>query len=207
MEPFLSIALLVVVGARAYPATRGRRLDEPKLIRIEWLFLALTLGMNAWPYPPWAVAEFSLSRLLLHIPGPIVAAWFTHRPAEMAICPSGVTAGLLDATQLRVTVGHSFVSPLSADLRVTVVRRRCSRREHRPVDRECWRVSGHRAGLPSSDQARHPGRRDCHGSDRPWRRPQSGAVTRKIKKAASRIREAALEPVGDTGIEPVTSSV
>ncbi len=32
-------------------------------------------------------------------------------------------------------------------------------------------------------------------------------VTQKIKKAASRIREAALEPVGDTGIEPVTSSV
>ncbi|AQZ67585.1 unnamed protein product [[Actinomadura] parvosata subsp. kistnae] len=73
VEPFLSIALLVVVGARAYLATRGRPLDDRKLIRIERLFLALTLGMNAWPYLPWVAEPFSLSRLVLHILGPIVA--------------------------------------------------------------------------------------------------------------------------------------
>lgn len=76
VEPFMSIALLVVVGARAYLGTRGQPLNNPKLIRIEWLFLGLTLGMNAWPYLPWGLSEgetFSFSRLVLHVLGPIVA--------------------------------------------------------------------------------------------------------------------------------------
>lgn len=76
VEPFLSLALLVVVGARAYLGTRGQPLTNQTLVRIEWLFLALTLGMNAWPYLPWGLpdgTEFSLSRLVLHILGPIVA--------------------------------------------------------------------------------------------------------------------------------------
>ncbi|MEV4575421.1 hypothetical protein AB0K16_19425 [Nonomuraea jabiensis] len=73
VEPFLSLALLVVVGARAYVGTRGQPLDDPKLVRIEWLFLALTLAMNAWPYLPLVAADFSLSRLVLHVLGPIVA--------------------------------------------------------------------------------------------------------------------------------------
>ncbi|MEO3806616.1 hypothetical protein [Nonomuraea sp. B1E8] len=73
VEPFLSLALLVVVGARAYLGTRGQPLDDPKLVRIEWLFLALTLAMNAWPYLPLVAADFSLSRLVLHVLGPIVA--------------------------------------------------------------------------------------------------------------------------------------
>ncbi|HUR06153.1 MAG TPA: hypothetical protein VM347_26640 [Nonomuraea sp.] len=73
VEPFMSIALLVVVGARAYLTTHGRPLDDRKLIHIEWLFLGQTLGMNAWPYLPWSVDDFSLSRLVLHILGPIVA--------------------------------------------------------------------------------------------------------------------------------------
>ncbi|MBB6556987.1 hypothetical protein [Nonomuraea rubra] len=73
VEPFLSLALLVVVGARAYLGTRGQPLDDPKLVRIEWLFLALTLAMNAWPYLPFVAADFSLSRLVLHVLGPIVA--------------------------------------------------------------------------------------------------------------------------------------
>ncbi|MFI9552077.1 hypothetical protein [Nonomuraea endophytica] len=76
VEPFLSLALLVVVGARAYLGTRGQPLNDRKLIRIEWLFLGLTLGMNAWPYLPWGLPDgtsFSFSRLVLHILGPIVA--------------------------------------------------------------------------------------------------------------------------------------
>ncbi|MGW2213598.1 hypothetical protein ACWCSD_01310 [Nonomuraea sp. NPDC001684] len=73
VEPFLSLALLVVVGARAYLGTRGQPLDDPNLVRIEWLFLGLTLSMNAWPYLPFVADDFSLSRLVLHVLGPIVA--------------------------------------------------------------------------------------------------------------------------------------
>lgn len=73
VEPFMSLALLVVVGARAYLATQGAPITSRSLVRIEWLFLALTLGMNAWPYLPGVAETFSLSRLVLHILGPIVA--------------------------------------------------------------------------------------------------------------------------------------
>ncbi|MEU8201522.1 hypothetical protein [Streptosporangium sp. NPDC049046] len=73
VEPFMSLALLVVVGARAYLGTHGQPIHSPTLVRIEWLFLALTLGMNAWPYLPGVAETFSVSRLVLHILGPIVA--------------------------------------------------------------------------------------------------------------------------------------
>ncbi|MFB9882979.1 hypothetical protein ACFFMN_34110 [Planobispora siamensis] len=73
VEPFMSLALLVVVGARAYLSTLGQPIESRTLVRIEWLFLGLTLGMNAWPYLPFVVDTFSLSRLVLHILGPIVA--------------------------------------------------------------------------------------------------------------------------------------
>ncbi|MET9064241.1 hypothetical protein [Streptosporangium sandarakinum] len=76
VEPFVSLALLVVVGARAYLATRGRPLDDPKLVRIEWLFLLMSLGMNAWPYLPWSLADgetFSIADLVMHLIGPVVA--------------------------------------------------------------------------------------------------------------------------------------
>lgn len=76
VEPFMSLALLVVVGARAYLSTLGQPIKSDALVRIEWLFLGLTLGMNAWPHLPWALPdgkEFSLSSLVLHVLGPIVA--------------------------------------------------------------------------------------------------------------------------------------
>ncbi|NUW33837.1 conjugal transfer protein TraI [Nonomuraea sp. SMC257] len=73
VEPFMSLALLVVVSARAYLGARGAPLSDRRLIRIEWLFLGLTLGMNAWPYLPGVAETFSLSRLVLHLLGPIVA--------------------------------------------------------------------------------------------------------------------------------------
>lgn len=73
VEPFMSIALLVVVGARAYMGTQGQPIESRTLVRIEWLFLGLTLGMNAFPYLPGVAAEFSFPRLVLHILGPIIA--------------------------------------------------------------------------------------------------------------------------------------
>ncbi|GAA0950640.1 hypothetical protein [Nonomuraea longicatena] len=73
VEPFLSLALLVVVGARAFLGVRGRPLNDRTLVRIEWLFLGLTLGMNAWPYLPFIASDFTVSRLVLHILGPVVA--------------------------------------------------------------------------------------------------------------------------------------
>jgi hypothetical protein len=73
VEPFLSLGLLVVVAARALLATRGRPLDDPTLRRIERLFLALTLGMNAWPHLPAIAHPFTVSGLVLHTLGPIVA--------------------------------------------------------------------------------------------------------------------------------------
>ncbi|MGJ6963604.1 hypothetical protein ACSDR0_17000 [Streptosporangium sp. G11] len=73
VEPFLSMALLVVVGARAYMGTRGQPIESRTLTRIEWLFLGLTLGMNAWRHLPGVAADFSLSALVLHILGPVVA--------------------------------------------------------------------------------------------------------------------------------------
>ncbi len=73
VEPFMSLALLVVVGAKAYLGTRGQPIQSKTLTRIELLFLALTLGMNAWRHLPFVADEFSLSALVLHVLGPIVA--------------------------------------------------------------------------------------------------------------------------------------
>ncbi|MBB4917414.1 conjugal transfer protein TraI [Streptosporangium saharense] len=73
VEPFMSMALLVVVGARAYLGTRGTMLNHPTVIRIEWLFLGLTATMNAWPYLPGIAETFSMAALVLHLLGPVVA--------------------------------------------------------------------------------------------------------------------------------------
>ncbi|NAS27464.1 conjugal transfer protein TraI [Herbidospora sp. NEAU-GS84] len=73
VEPFLSIALLVVVGAKAYMAAQGQPLRSRVLVRIEVLFLGLTLGMNAFPYLPAVATKFDFPQLVLHLLGPIVA--------------------------------------------------------------------------------------------------------------------------------------
>lgn len=98
VEPFLSLGLLVVVGARAYMGTRGQPVQSKTLTRIEWLFLALTLGMNAWPHLPWVADQFSFSRLVLHLLGPVVAvAIVTALPIILAafasLDHSGPTGG------------------------------------------------------------------------------------------------------------------
>ncbi|WP_131732714.1 conjugal transfer protein TraI [Actinomadura formosensis] len=99
VEPFMSLALLTVVGAKAYLGTRGQPIKSEKLDRIEYGFLGLTLTMNAWPYLPGVADTFELSRLVLHILGPIVAvavvtalpiileafARLDHRPAGAGV--------------------------------------------------------------------------------------------------------------------------
>lgn len=74
VEPFLSLALLTIVGARAYLAVRGRPLDHPGIERTEWVFLAATLFMNVWPYLPWTVqGPWRVAPMVVHLLGPIVA--------------------------------------------------------------------------------------------------------------------------------------
>jgi hypothetical protein len=73
VEPFMSLALLVIVVSRTYMATLGQPIESRTLVRIEWLFLGLTLGMNAFPYLPGVADEFRFPRLVFHVLGPIVA--------------------------------------------------------------------------------------------------------------------------------------
>jgi len=73
VEPFMSLALLTVVGAKAYLGTRGQPVKSDTLTRVEALFLALTLGMNAWPHLPGIADRFKVSGLVLHLLGPVVA--------------------------------------------------------------------------------------------------------------------------------------
>lgn len=76
VEPFLSLALLSIVGAKAFFATRDHRVISPTLDRIENVFLLLTLGMNVYPTIPSPIGpavKFELPALVLHSLGPIVA--------------------------------------------------------------------------------------------------------------------------------------
>ncbi|HEY0641289.1 MAG TPA: conjugal transfer protein TraI [Pseudonocardiaceae bacterium] len=73
VEPLISLALLFVVGARAFFASRGQALSDRVLTRIEVLFLGITITMNVWPYLPGVAAGFAFAPLLIHAIGPIVA--------------------------------------------------------------------------------------------------------------------------------------
>lgn len=134
VEPFMSLALLVVVGARAYMGTRGQPITSPTLVRIEWLFLGLTLGMNAWPYLPGVADTFSVSRLVLHLLGPVVAvAVVTALPIILAAFASlnhgsagapagGLTGGLTafpsgQNAPIHGGVQRADVAPLVAEAR------------------------------------------------------------------------------------------
>jgi hypothetical protein len=107
VEPFLSLALLTVVAARAFMATRGWPLEHPTLQRIEWRFLALTFGMNTWPHLPFVAHPFTLSRLVLHVLGPIVAVsvvtalpiiWRAFADLDHGGLPAGSYAGATGPT-------------------------------------------------------------------------------------------------------------
>lgn len=79
IEPFISIALLTVVVARAYLYVRGHILapESVRLLdRVEWLLLALTLGMAVYPTLPAPIGPaqtFKVPDLVLHALSPIVA--------------------------------------------------------------------------------------------------------------------------------------
>lgn len=89
VEPFMSLALLVIVGAKAYMGTNGKPIQSKTLNRLEGLFLVLTLGMNAWRHLPGVADEFSFSTLVLHVLGPIVAvAIMTALPIILAALAS-----------------------------------------------------------------------------------------------------------------------
>jgi hypothetical protein len=76
VEPVISAVLLVVVGARAFLATRGRVLRHRHLTVVEYGALVVTLTLNVWPYLPWASVpweRFDAMQLLAHAIGPLVA--------------------------------------------------------------------------------------------------------------------------------------
>ncbi|MFB4265269.1 hypothetical protein [Nonomuraea sp. GTA35] len=127
VEPFMSLALLVVVSARTYLATLDQPINSPTLTKVERLFLGLTLGMNAWPYLPWSLPEgksFSVSSLVLHLLGPIVAvaivialpiilAAFTRLDLGLVSTPS-VPLPYRSNAQDRYTLGTAPVQVLAA---------------------------------------------------------------------------------------------
>ncbi|MEU4740688.1 hypothetical protein AB0G02_09490, partial [Actinosynnema sp. NPDC023658] len=76
VEPVISTVLLVVVGARAFLATRGQVLHHPHLAVVEYGALTVTLTLNVWPYLPWVSVpwtRFDPMQLLAHAIGPLVA--------------------------------------------------------------------------------------------------------------------------------------
>lgn len=73
VEPFVSLALLTIVIARAFLASRGQTITAPAVRRVEWLFLSATLLMNTWRHLPGLANPFRFDQLIIHMLGPIVA--------------------------------------------------------------------------------------------------------------------------------------
>jgi len=73
IEPFLSLALLSIVGVRAFLGAHGRPVRSRKLTLLEALFLALTITMNGYPHLPGVAESFRFEALMIHLIGPIVA--------------------------------------------------------------------------------------------------------------------------------------
>lgn len=76
VEPVISAVLLVVVGARAFLATRNRMLRHRHMTVVEYGALVVTLTLNVWPYLPWVSVpweRFDPMQLLAHSIGPLVA--------------------------------------------------------------------------------------------------------------------------------------
>ncbi|MEV6832846.1 conjugal transfer protein TraI [Amycolatopsis sp. NPDC051102] len=102
-EPFCSLALLMVVAGRAYLTTRGHPLNDRAVDRTEWVFLGLTLGMNAWPHLPGVAADFTVSSLVLHLLGPIVAVAVVRCLPRLLAAFAGLTLPGADAGAAPVT--------------------------------------------------------------------------------------------------------
>lgn len=73
IEPFLSLALLSIVGVRAFLGAHGRPVRSRKLTALEGLFLGLTVTMNGYPHLPGVAEPFRFEALMIHLIGPIVA--------------------------------------------------------------------------------------------------------------------------------------
>jgi hypothetical protein len=144
VEPFLSLALLTVVAARAFVATRGQPLNDPTLRKIEVLFLGLTLGMNAWPHLPGVTDHFTVSGLVLHILGPIVAvavvtalpiiwrafAQLDHHADPLDARVSGVSAVLVARARALIATDQLPVEPSAKRLQKVL---RCGMDDARAV--------------------------------------------------------------------------
>ncbi|MEV6621044.1 conjugal transfer protein TraI [Amycolatopsis sp. NPDC051106] len=102
-EPFCSLALLMVVAGRAYLTTRGHPLNDRAVDRTEWVFLGLTLGMNAWPHLPGVAADFTVSGLVLHLLGPVVAVAVVRCLPRLLAAFAGLTLPGPDAGAAPVT--------------------------------------------------------------------------------------------------------
>lgn len=73
VEPFVSLALLTIVIARAFLASRGQPITASVVRRTEWLLLGSTLLMNTWRHLPGVADPFRFDQLVVHMLGPIVA--------------------------------------------------------------------------------------------------------------------------------------
>ncbi|MBB5852503.1 conjugal transfer protein TraI [Amycolatopsis umgeniensis] len=114
VEPFCSLALLMVVGGKAYLATRGHEVADKGLDRAEWVFLSLTLGMNAWPHLPGITEEFTVSALVLHILGPIVAMAVVRALPRLLAAFRGLALDLEDPPVTEPDPGTGAVTAVTA---------------------------------------------------------------------------------------------
>lgn len=108
VEPFMSLALLVIVASRTYMATLGQPIESKTLVRIEWLFLGLTLGMNAFPYLPGVADSFRFPRLVFHILGPIVAVAIVMALPIILAAFTRLDVGLPSRVWSRGATGRSY---------------------------------------------------------------------------------------------------
>ncbi len=82
VEPLISAALLTVMGAVAYLATRQVQVSSRWVTAAQWVPLGYTLVLNCWPSLPPALlahpaAEF-LRGLVVHSVGPVVVVLLVH---------------------------------------------------------------------------------------------------------------------------------
>lgn len=82
VEPLISAALLTVMGASAYLATRGVTIESGWVTAAQWVPLGYTVTLNCWTsLPPEALAHpaVELARgLVVHSVGPVVVVLLVH---------------------------------------------------------------------------------------------------------------------------------
>jgi hypothetical protein len=103
VEPFVSLALLTIVIARAFLASRGQSITAQSVRRTEILFLAATLLMNVWRHLPGVAGQFRVDQLVVHMLGPIVAVCVVTVLPVLWVAIDQVPKGLIAAST--VTTG------------------------------------------------------------------------------------------------------